>query len=186
MTKPKFSSLSVLCLSAVALVLLVVPLRASDPVGAYAIIEKIVLEPNATEPTSAQIFGVFSFAVRRTSDGTQPWPAGSFGTANTGDVYGAVQKGYLHYSCPKGKETTCRNEWSDLKSVAGTPEVIGFGSRWAMTGRIHPITEQSTTPDVYPINVGVVRMQVKSGSYGPKAASYPDMIAALQAAARAK
>jgi hypothetical protein len=78
MTKPKFSSFSVLCLSAVALVLTIVPLRASDPVGAYAIIEKVVLEPDATEPTAAQIFGVFSFAVRRAADGTQPWPSRQF------------------------------------------------------------------------------------------------------------
>ena len=189
MTKPKFSSFSILCLSTAALIVFVgavVPLRASDPVGAYAIIEKVVLEPNATEPTAVQIFGVFSFAVRRAADGTQPWPAGSFGTANSGDVYGAVQKGYLHYTCAKGKEATCRNEWTDLKSLAGTPEVIGFGSRWAMTGRIHPINEKSSTPDVYPLNVGLVKM----GNYGardmPNRSQYPDLIAALQAASRAK
>jgi len=186
MTKPRFSSLSILCLSVCALVASVVPLRASDPVGAYAIIEKVVLEPNATEPTSVQIFGVFSFAVRRTADGTQPWPAGSFGTANTGDVYAAVQKGYLHYSCPKGKEATCRNEWADLKSMAGTPEVIGFGSRWAMTGHLHPVTEKSSTPDVYPLNVGLVKMGTHGGTTMTNRSQYPDLIAALQAAARAK
>jgi len=186
MTKPKFSSFSVLCLSAVALVLTIVPLRASDPVGAYAIIEKVVLEPNATEPTAVQIFGVFSFAVRRAADGTQPWPAGSFGTANTGDVYAAVQKGYVYYTCPKGKEATCRNEWTDLKSLAGTPEVIGFGSRWAMTGRVHPVTEKSTTPDVYPLNVGLVKMGMHGGTTMTNRSQYPDLIAALQAASRAK
>ena len=186
MTKPRFSSLSILCLSVCALVASVVPLRASDPVGAYAIIEKVVLEPNATQPTSVQIFGVFSFAVRRTADGTQPWPAGSFGTANTGDVYAAVQKGYLHYSCPKGKEATCRNEWADLKSMAGTPEVIGFGSRWAMTGHLHPVTEKSSTPDVYPLNVGLVKMGTHGGTTMTNRSQYPDLIAALQAAVRAK
>lgn len=164
----------------------VVPLRASDPIGAYTIVDKVVLEPNATEPTSAQIFGVFSFAVPRAKDFTQPWPPGSFGTQNTGDVYAAVQKGYVYYTCPKGKETSCQAEWMDLKSIAGKGEIVGFGTRWAMTGRVRPATEVPTSPDVWPLNMGVTKM----GNYGstgmPNRSAYPDLIAALKAASNSK
>jgi hypothetical protein len=173
-------------LTAVVAIAVIVPLRASDPVGAYTIVDKVVLEPNSTEPTSAQIFGVFSFAVPRNKDFTQPWPPGSFGAQNTGDVYAAVQKCYVYYTCPKGKETACAAEWMDLKSVAGKGEVVGFGTRWAMTGRVRPATEVPTAPDLYPLNVGVVRIQVKSGSYGATGTRYPDLIAALETAAKSK
>jgi hypothetical protein len=185
MTRPKLSSLFLFC-SLAALAIAVVPLRASDPVGAYAIVEKVVLEPNATEPAAVRVFGVFSLAVRREANGTQPWPPGSFGTANTGDVYAAVQKGYLYYMCTRGQEATCRNEWRDLKAVAGTPEVIGFGSRWAMMGRVRTATEKASTPDIYPLNVGLVKMGIHGGTTMPNRSQYPDLIAALQAAARAR
>jgi hypothetical protein len=175
-----------LCILLAVVAIAVVPLRASDPVGAYTIVDKVVLEPNATEPTSAQIFGVFSFAVPRAKDFSQPWPPGSFGTPNTGDVYAAVQKGYVYYTCPKGKEATCAAEWTDLKSLAGKGEVVGFGTRWAMTGRVRLATEVPTSPDVWPLNMGVVKM----GNYRPTGntnrSQYPDLIAALEAASKSK
>jgi len=185
MTRFKLSSLSLLSLLA-ALAITAVSVRASDPVGAYAIIDKVVLEPNATEPATVQLFGVFSFAIRRDANGTQPWPPGSFGTANTGDVYGPVQKGYLYYTCTPGKETLCQKEWADLKAVAGTSEIIGFGSRWAMSGRVRTAAEKAATPDVYSLNVGVVKMGIHGGTTMPNRSQYPDLIAALQAASRAK
>ena len=185
MTRPKLSSLSLLCVLA-GLATVVVPLRASDPVGAYAIVQKVTLAPSETAPSTVVIQGVFSFAVRRDSNGQQPWPAGSFGTANTGDVYAAVQRGSLYYTCAKGHEATCRNEWLDLKNIAGTNQIIGFGSRWAMTGTVRPATDTAATPDVYPLNVGLVKMGIHGGTNMPNRSQYPDLIAALEAAARAK
>ena len=164
-----------------------VALRASDPVGAYTIVDKVVRQPNSTEPTSVQIFGVFSFAVPREANAQQPFPAGSFGKQETGDVYGAVQKGYLYYTCPSGREVNCQAEWADLNSMAGKSEVVGFGTRWRMTGRVRPVAEKPASPDVYPVNIGIVRM----GPYGAngqnnRTTQYPDLIAALQAASRGK
>jgi len=183
MTRPK---LSFLCILTSVLAAAAIPFGASDPVGAYAIVDKVVLQPNATEPTSVQIFGAFSFAVRRAADFSQPWPTGSFGTASTGDVYAAVQKGYLYYTCAKGKDAGCRNEWADLTSVAGKQEIVGFGSRQGMSGRVRPATESPAHPDVYPLNMGLVKM----GSHGTTGMSnrsqYPDLIAALTAASRGK
>jgi hypothetical protein len=36
--------------------------RASDPVGVYALVEKVVLEPNEKAPERIQIWGAFSLA----------------------------------------------------------------------------------------------------------------------------
>jgi hypothetical protein len=155
-----------------------IPLRASDPAGVYALIDKVVFEPNEANPAAVQIWGVFSLAVPRSSDGTQSKPAGSFGAANTGDVYGAVQKGYLYLQCVKGKETTCRNEWADLKSLAGKREIAGFGSRWGSHMTVRKATDPPATPDEYVSNIGVVKL----GSY----ASDPAMAAALETASRSK
>jgi len=166
-----------------ALAFTVIPLRASDPVGIYGIVDKVIEAPNATAPTSVQVWGVFSLAIRRDANGNQPWPPGSFGTANTGDVYGPVQKGYLHYTCPAGKETLCRAEWSDLQTLAGKPDVIGFGSRWAATGRVRPATEAVGSPDSYPLNVGLVKMGIHGGTTMQNRSQYPDLISALKAAA---
>src|SRR5215470_7668117 len=89
-----------------ALIAVAIPLRASDPVGVYCLIEKVVLEPT-TAATSIQIWGAFSFAMPIYAPTNPP---GTFGNASIGDVYGAVQTGYLYYACPSGKESVCRNE----------------------------------------------------------------------------
>src|SRR6478735_11602376 len=94
MTRPKVMSLCTLSLAAVLII--VAPLRASDPVGAYAIVDKIVLEPATGPAMAVQIHGVFSIAIRRNPDFSQPFPPGSFGTPGTGDVYAAVKKGYVY------------------------------------------------------------------------------------------
>ena len=175
--RPKLSTLFLLT----ALVAFTVaPLRASDPVGCYGVIEKVVFEPNDTEPSTVQIWGTFSFAVPRTAAG-QPQPAGSFGTAANGNVYAAVQKGYRYYTCAKGKDAACQAEWMDLKSVAGKREVVGFGTRWAMSGRLRAATEKPGTADVYPLNVGVTKM----GSLQNRA-QYADLIAALEMGLKGK
>lgn len=118
-----------------------VTLQASDPVGVYAIIEKIVLEPADGAPQRVQIWGAFAIAERDSTDN-----------------YGAAQRGYLYYSCPQGQEQVCRNEWADLKSVAGKSTGIGFGGRYKDSGRVRKTDEKVASPDTYPIQLGVVRM----------------------------
>jgi hypothetical protein len=117
-------------------------LRASDPMGLYAVVQKVVFEPSDSEPSRIQIWGAFAI-----SDGQR----GS-------DNYGAPQTGYLYYSCPQGAERTCRNEWADLKSVAGTGTGVGFGGRYLDAGRVRKATEKPEKPDTYPIKMGVTRM----------------------------
>lgn len=117
-------------------------LRASDPMGLYAVVQKVVLEPSDSEPLRIQIWGAIAI-----SDGERG-----------GDGYRAPQTGYLYYSCPQGAERTCRNEWADLKSVAGTGTGVGFGGRYLEAGRVRKATEKPEKPDPYPIKMGVTRM----------------------------
>jgi hypothetical protein len=120
---------------------LTVVLRASDMVGVYGVVEKVVMEPNEKTPERIQIWGAFSVAEGR------------------GSTYGPAQRGYLYYSCPTGQESTCRKEWSDLKSVAGKSTAAGFGMRYKPTGRIRKADEKVATPDPYPIEMGVILVE---------------------------
>ncbi len=70
--------------------------HASFPLGVYAVIEKVVLEPGDAEPQRVQIWGTFSLWDDRTGLG-----------------YGAPERGYLYYSCSKEQSRICRNEWAD-------------------------------------------------------------------------
>ena len=125
----------------VVCVLAAVSIRASDFVGVYAVVERVVLEPSEAAPQRIQIWGAFAL-----SDG------------KSGSNYGTAQRGYLYYDCPAGRETVCRTEWTDLKSVAGKDTGVGFGARYKATGRIRKADEKPAAPDLYPIERGVVRL----------------------------
>jgi hypothetical protein len=125
----------------VVCVLTAVSIRASDFVGVYAVVERVVLEPSESAPQRIQIWGAFAL-----SDG------------KPGSNYGTAQRGYLYYDCPAGQETVCRTEWTDLKSVAGKDTGVGFGARYKATGRIRKADEKPAAPDLYPIERGVVRL----------------------------
>ena len=49
-----------------------VTLNASDPVGVYAVVEKIVLEPSDAAPQRIQIWGAFSLAEKHNNDDYGP------------------------------------------------------------------------------------------------------------------
>jgi hypothetical protein len=119
-----------------------VALHASDFVGVYAVVDKVVLEPSETAPQRVQIWGAFALADK-----------------NDGSSYKPAQRGYLYYSCPQGREAVCRNEWNDLKAVAGKGTGVGFGQRWEDNGRVRKATDTPGTPDVYVIQNGVVKVE---------------------------
>ncbi len=120
------------------------PARASDPIGAYALIDKVVLEPNAEAPERIQVWGAFTYAKVRDVDD-----------------YTAPVRGYLYYRTVKGKENLCRKEWKDMKRIAGTGEVIGLGSRYDLValGAVHHAREKAEKPDPYPLGMGLVRVR---------------------------
>jgi hypothetical protein len=125
--------------------LLTVGLYASDRIGVYAVVEKVVLEPADAPAQRVQIWGAFALSDQR-----------------SGSTYGPAQRGYLYYTCPQGKESVCRAEWADLKSMAGTNAGAGFGHRYEPTGRIRKADEKPSSPDVYPIQNGIVRVETAS------------------------
>src|SRR5215212_10030896 len=94
-------------------------LWASDPVGVYALIDKVVFEPSEGKPQRAQIWGAFALA-----------------EAKFGDEYLAPIRGYLYYTLPGEKDEVVQAEWADMKKVAGTGQVIAFGSRYKSSGRV--------------------------------------------------
>jgi hypothetical protein len=123
----------------------VIRAEASDPVGIYAIVEKVVFEPNDQAPERIQIWGAFALS-----------------DAQHGDGYLAPQRGYLYYSLPSnrvpGQREAALKEWADLKKVAGTGDAIAFGGRYIVTGHVRKSGEQPQTPDVYPIQMGIIQV----------------------------
>jgi hypothetical protein len=132
--------------AALATAVATMTLHASVPVGVYAVVDKVVVEPNDTQPERVKIWGVFSVWDERSGAG-----------------YAAPERGFLYYSCAKREIELCRAEWADLKSVAGRNETVGFGSRSLAAGRVHGSDDRAAAPAVYPIQFGIVRVGAPRG-----------------------
>jgi hypothetical protein len=126
------------------------PARASHPVGVFALVDKVVLEPSAKAPERVQIWGAFSLANLKTRH------------------YDPPVRGYLYYSAPAGEEETARTEWADLERVAGTGECVAFGARHTPFGKVRRADRKPESPDPYPLGVGVVK--VRNSEFEPVAA----------------
>jgi len=124
--------------------------RASDPVGGYLIVDKVVLQPEES-PTKIQVWGTIVLATKR-----------------FGKEYGSPVRGYLYYEAPSGKESVCRKEWNDLKKAAGTGQVIGFGTsnNLEAQGTVRKASQKPEKPDAYPVGNGLVKMD-KDRDYKP-------------------
>jgi hypothetical protein len=173
--------------------------HASGPAGIYAIVERVVFEPNERAPERVQVWGVFSLA-----DGGLDRPL----------TTSAPARGYLYFKMPAATSgmatpadvTTIRREWNDLKAVAGTGQVVGFGE-WVYIGRfadatqggqmrffenvldrttgavrgvpidlrVRPSSEPPANPISYQTNAGVVKL----GAAGSQAAIVKQLRAAL-------
>jgi hypothetical protein len=92
---------------------------ASDPIGIYALIDKVVLEPSEGNPQRIQIWGAFALADRADRN-----------------AYSQPVRGYLYYTLPGQKNDVALAEWKDLKASAGTGQIIAFASRYSPTGRV--------------------------------------------------
>jgi len=142
----KTARLTLTVLLGVMLTFTAATLSASDPIGIYALVDKVIFEPSEGAPQRVQIWGTFALAdvVSR--------------------VYTKPQRGYLYYAVPVGKEEIARKEWADLKSVAGTGTAVAFGARHSMLGKVRPDSEKPGSPDVYNIGgTGVSRINPVPG-----------------------
>jgi hypothetical protein len=116
---------------------------ASGPIAVYALVDKVAFEPGADKPDRIRISGVFITAEEGSTD-----------------VYSAPQRGYLYFALPAGNEELARREWADLKSIAGSRQVVGLGSIWygKARARVRKADEEAKSPDDYPLGNGLVKV----------------------------
>lgn len=122
----------------------------SDPVGIYAWVEKVIFEPSESAPERVQIWGAFAHADRG------------------GYQYAPAKRGIMYFQLKQDEADICRREWKDMKSVAGTDQIIAFGQRYAPKGTIYPTTGKLSKPDVYPVGFGLTKISKRAkDDYGP-------------------
>ena len=122
-------------------------------VGIYARIDDVAFEKGSSGRL-VRISGVFEVPV--------PMSSG---------MYEPPQRGYLYFRIPPANEEAVRNELDQLRTLAGTGQVVGFGYYWvpnpndpqgnphhSLEVTVHRVGETST-PDLYPLPFpkGVVR-----------------------------
>jgi hypothetical protein len=122
---------------------LCLPALASDPVGIYAFVDKVVMEPSEGAPERIQVWGGFALAEGR------------------GFTYAPAKRGVMYFKLKPGKETVCRNEWADLKSVADTAQIVSFASRHEPRGTVRKPDAKLENPDPYPLGWGMQKVTNK-------------------------
>ena len=127
-------------------------LMASEIVGIYVRVDRVIFEPNEKTPSQIQVWGAF-----------------------TTDRNSGVQQGYMYFRLPAGFHPVANEaavkEWADLKAVAGTGQVVAFGQRfftvaqqrdadayYSSMPRVRPSSEKPQSPDLYPVNIGLAKV----------------------------
>jgi hypothetical protein len=133
-----------ICAAALAALLAPSVARASDPVGIYGFVERVVFEPGEAAPERIQVWGAFALA--------KPSP-GNFD-------YSIPERGYMYFKLRPGDEAICKKEWADLKSVASTNQIIAFGARHSQPQpTLRKPDAKPEGPDTHPTGLGVTRIQ---------------------------
>ena len=140
----------------------VTPSPKSDPVGVYAIVDRVVFEPDAANPKAIQVWGVFAM-----SEG------------KPGDNYRPAERGYLYYAINPKNERATLAEWTDLKDIAGRNEPVGFGAKYAGLGHLRHAADVASNPETYPLGIGLVKVS------GQGTAGVAEIVRQLRAAAQA-
>jgi hypothetical protein len=159
--------------------------NASGALGIYGIVEKVIVEPDAKAPQRIQVWGAFAYVD---------------GSGGDGLTVTAAKRGYLYFRLPtaadglpgRSQEDAIRREWTDLQSVAGTGQAVGFG-QWGYIGafgslrpdmrsnmppyilehapgnpqtdlRVRLASEAALSPALYQTNTGIVKLS-ESGSH---------------------
>lgn len=135
-------------LTLVAVWVAVAAISASDRNAVYARIDKVVLEPTAEAPQRVQVWGVFAMA-----------------KPNDVNEYLPPSRGYLYLTLAANPQAA-QKEWADLQSVAGTPQIVSFGSRWELKARVRNADEKPASPDPYVASIGVTKVRGRT-DYAP-------------------
>jgi hypothetical protein len=128
----------------------VVAIHASGPIAVYARVDKVVIEPNPDAAHGTiQIWGVFSVAKPKNANDFQP-----------------ASRGYLYYTLPRmpGYRQVVLQEWNDLKAIAGTNQIVAFGSQWYGTPTVRKDGERPESPDEYSLNFGIRKISSQTSS----------------------
>jgi hypothetical protein len=139
-----------------ACALLIAPSRVSDPIGVYALIDRVELEPNDQAPERIRIWGVFALADGMVIRDGQP-------VAYDMNRYHPAQRGFLFYRVNQDNAKATLAEWADMKTVAGTGRVIGFGSRFGQLGTVRRANGPATPPDTFPLGFGIAFTLTSNG-----------------------
>ena len=124
--------------------------HASDPNGIYAFVDRVVFEPSDAKPERIQVWGAFALA--------KP--------SNRRNEYNDAERGYLYFKLRAGEEDVCQKEWADLKAVAGTGQIVAFGTRYEKTPpTLRKADAKVENPDVYPKSWGMTK--VRPRDYAP-------------------
>src|SRR5688500_6802528 len=91
------------------------PTPRSDPIGVYALVDRVVMEPDTVAPRRIQLWGTFVVQLNPSTY--------------------RVAKGYLYYELPEHNSRAAIAEWFDIRGIVGQEQVIGFGSRSQNNGR---------------------------------------------------
>jgi hypothetical protein len=165
-------------------------LRANGPVGVFALVDKVVFEPNEANAERIQVWGAFVFVE---------------GGVKAANQTSAARKGYMYFqlfdaALTAAQRQAVRNEWNDLKTVAGTGQAVGFGNYFYLGGfgeldpaartngilqnpsgtgsiRVRPASEPPSAPSAYTLNIGVVKLSTE-GTQGAAVQKLKDALAA--------
>ena len=131
--------------------------QASGYVGIYALIDKVVFEPDADHAQRVQVFGVF--AVVKPGSPTEFQPA---------------QRGYMYFKLPSEPTSSAQalKEWADFKAKAGSGEAVGFWmfgfnpSQYEGMPKVRKAADKPADPDVFQPGQGVTAVR-KDTDYLP-------------------
>jgi hypothetical protein len=140
---------ALLLMAASVLVVLLPPHRViakNAGIGIYAIVDSVTFEPDGGPANFIRLSGLFVVPV--------PMSSGS---------YRSAKRGYLYLRIAPGMEHATRRDWNELKTLAGSGKVVGFGQYWVPNpndpqGNPHHSLEVTVnaegdvaTPDFYPL-----------------------------------
>ena len=89
------------------------------------------------------------------------WGVFSLANPNDRNSYRPAARGYLYLKIERNPEAT-RNEWNDLKQVAGSGEVVAFLGRFSPGPRLRRPEEKPDEPDPYMLNIGVTKVRSRT------------------------